>query len=219
MTEAEWLASDDLEAMLEALRLGGNVTWTKAGRRKLRLLACCYARRLWGAMEDERSRRAVETAERFVDGAAAKSALIAAYEETVDCGHGMADLAARSAVVAEALAAAREAAHCFAWSEGRAGLARRRKQLGPVVREVFGYPFRSVFIDPAWQTPTVTGLASVAYEERALPSGELEAARLAVLADALEDAGCDNTDLVGHLRAPGPHVRGCWAIDLLLGKE
>jgi hypothetical protein len=52
-----------------------------------------------------------------------------------------------------------------------------------------------------------------------MPSGHLDPARLAVLADALEDAGCADADLLGHLRGPGPHIRGCWAVDLLLGKE
>jgi hypothetical protein len=64
----------------------------------------------------------------------------------------------------------------------------------------------------------VTPLASVAYEDRALPSGELDPARLSVLADALEDAGCTDPDLLGHLRSAGPHVRGCWVVDLILGK-
>jgi hypothetical protein len=64
----------------------------------------------------------------------------------------------------------------------------------------------------------VTGLAPAAYEERALPSGELDPARLAVLADALEDTGCADSEVLGHLRGPGPHVRGCWALDLILGK-
>ena len=61
--------------------------------------------------------------------------------------------------------------------------------------------------------------AQAAYEERELPSGHLSPTRLAVLADALEEAGCRDADLLAHLRAPGPHVRGCWALDLLLGKE
>jgi hypothetical protein len=65
----------------------------------------------------------------------------------------------------------------------------------------------------------VVALAQAAYDEREQPSGRLDVARLAVLADALEDAGCDQPDLLGHLRGPGPHVRGCWAVDLLLGKE
>jgi hypothetical protein len=59
-------------------------------------------------------------------------------------------------------------------------------------------------------------LAQVAYDERNLPSWELDPARLA---DALEEAGCADADILSHLRGPGPHVRGCWAVDLLLGKE
>jgi hypothetical protein len=88
-----------------------------------------------------------------------------------------------------------------------------------LVRELFGNPFFPVTILPAWLTPTVTRLAAVAYEERALPSGELDPVRLAVLADALEDAGCADADILTHLRSAGPHVRGCWALDLILGKE
>ena len=56
-------------------------------------------------------------------------------------------------------------------------------------------------------------------EGRALPSGTLEPERLALLADALEDAGCDSAEVLGHLRGPGPHVRGCWALDLCLGRD
>jgi hypothetical protein len=57
------------------------------------------------------------------------------------------------------------------------------------------------------------------YEERQMPAGTLDNARLAVLADALEEAGCSDADLIGHLRGPGPHVRGCWPVDLCLGKS
>jgi hypothetical protein len=64
----------------------------------------------------------------------------------------------------------------------------------------------------------VPQLALAAYEERRLPKGTLDPARLAVLADALEDAICSDADLLGHLRGPVPHVRGCWAVDLSLGK-
>jgi hypothetical protein len=52
-----------------------------------------------------------------------------------------------------------------------------------------------------------------------LPSSELDTARLTVLADALEEAGCGDGEMLGHLRSAGPHVRGCWALDLVLGKE
>jgi hypothetical protein len=65
----------------------------------------------------------------------------------------------------------------------------------------------------------VTSLATAAYDERILPSGELDPARLAVLSDALEEAGCDDPDILNHLRSSGPHVRGCWAVDLILGNS
>jgi hypothetical protein len=88
-----------------------------------------------------------------------------------------------------------------------------------LVRDVFGNPFRPATCDPAWRTPDVLDLAQAAYEERHLPAGTLDAARLAVLADALEEAGCSNADILDHLRQPSEHVRGCWAVDALLGKE
>lgn len=97
-----------------------------------------------------------------------------------------------------------------------------------------------------WLTPTVLSLATAAYEHRT-PQGHLDPARLTVLADALEEAGCsqqcescggsrlghDNNgmcgdcegsgwvehDIITHLRSPGPHVRGCWSLDLVLGKK
>jgi hypothetical protein len=65
----------------------------------------------------------------------------------------------------------------------------------------------------------VLALAQATYDGRTLPAGTLEPDRLAVLADALEDAGCTDAAILGHLRGPGPHVRGCWALDLILGKS
>jgi predicted DNA-binding WGR domain protein len=74
-------------------------------------------------------------------------------------------------------------------------------------------------LDAKLRSRDVLALAQAAYEERIMPSGELDPARLAVLSDALEEAGCDNPDILAHLRSLGPHVRGCWVVDLLLGKE
>jgi hypothetical protein len=93
-----------------------------------------------------------------------------------------------------------------------------------LVRCIFGLlPFRPFPpTDPAWlawNDGTVTRLAAAAYQERAMPSGQLDPTRLAVLADALEEAGCTEADLLGHLRGPGPHVRGCWVVDVVLGRS
>ena len=84
-----------------------------------------------------------------------------------------------------------------------------------LLKELFGNPFAPAALDPACVTPTVTSLATAAYEARGLPSGELDPDRLAVLSDALEEARCDDADILNHLRSPGPHVRGCWALDLV----
>lgn len=88
-----------------------------------------------------------------------------------------------------------------------------------LLREIVNNPFRPISLDPTWRTPSVLALVQAAYEGRSLPAGTLELDRLAVLADALEDAGCDNADILQHCRSEGPHVRGCWAVDLILGKS
>ena len=88
-----------------------------------------------------------------------------------------------------------------------------------VLRDIFGNPFRPVTFNAAWRTSTVTNLAQAIYDDRLLPSGLFDNQRLGVLADALEEAGCDNADILGHLRGGGEHVRGCHVIDLILGKE
>jgi hypothetical protein len=91
-----------------------------------------------------------------------------------------------------------------------------------ILRCIFGNPFGSVSISPSvltWNDAIVVRLAQTAYEERYLPEGTLDNVRLAILADALEEAGCTNADILNHCRQPGEHVRGCWVIDLILGKE
>jgi hypothetical protein len=103
-----------------------------------------------------------------------------------------------------------------------AALVLEKKEQADLARDIFGNPFRAPpAINPAWLTwndGLVQKLAQAAYEERVLPAGHLDPARLAVLADALEDAGCTDADLLEHLRGPRRHVRGCWAIDHLTGK-
>jgi hypothetical protein len=106
-----------------------------------------------------------------------------------------------------------------AWN---AAVASEKAAQAVLLRDVFGALFHPVPIDPAWlawNDGTVVKLAQAAYEHRDLPSGHLDTTRLGILADALEEAGCSAPDILGHLRGPGPHVRGCWAVDLLLGKE
>jgi hypothetical protein len=81
-----------------------------------------------------------------------------------------------------------------------------------LLRDVIGNPFRPVALDPRWLTSTVVALAAGIYADRAFD-------RLPILADALEDAGCDSADILAHCRSDGPHARGCWVVDLVLGKS
>ncbi len=82
-----------------------------------------------------------------------------------------------------------------------------------LMREIFVNPFRPVTLDPAWRTDTALILARQMYESR-------EFGTAPILADALQDAGCDSDDLLNHLRdTSATHVRGCWALDMVLGKE
>src|ERR687897_172280 len=80
-----------------------------------------------------------------------------------------------------------------------------------LVRDIVGNPFRPAAFDPAWRTATALSLASQMYESR-------DFGAMPILADALQDAGCDNDDILSHCRGPGPHVRGCWVVDLVLCK-
>jgi hypothetical protein len=84
-----------------------------------------------------------------------------------------------------------------------------REEMALLITDVFGNPFRPVTCSPAWQTPTATALAQAIYEERGFTD-------LPILGDALEEAGCDNAEMLAHCRQTGPHVRGCWVLDALL---
>jgi hypothetical protein len=190
----------------------------KDSPRKVRLLACAHYREKWEAFTDERLRTAIEVAERYADGQATPDELAAARA------------AAWAIVIAEPwgkLCSAACSAHVATKSDETmpdcVGLfIVTRIVQHPFLRDILTTPSHPRAVDPAWlswQDGLVRRLAEAAYQKRYMPSGTLDPARLAVLADALEEAGCDNADILGHLRGPGPHVRGCWPVDLLLGKS
>ncbi len=237
MTEQEWLGGTNVERMLSFLgdwcqdECGGNtrqenpVDGSDAFSRKARLFACACCRRVWPLIAGERSREAVEVAEWFADGGASCLDRVAAEAAAARADRGgrwgtdgrlEAATAALVAVGAEA-SNLQNIAVMLRSAVGPRKAAERAAQAA-LVRDIFGNPFRPVAVDPAWRTVSVMRLARTAYDERDLPSGHLAPARLAVLGDALEEVGCDSPALLGHLRASGPHVRGCWAVDLLLGK-
>ena len=208
MTEANWLACADPQKMLAFLR-------GKASERKLRLFAAACCRRSWPLLTDARSRKAVEVAERYADGMVNERGLRFAFSCAADA---FAYAASAHTADAQAAAGAANAAHPEAGYYARY-VTPRKEHPGPL-RDLFGpLPFRPVTVSPGWQTPQVVAQAQAAYDERELPAGTLDPTRLAVLADALEEAGCTDQTVLEHLRGAGPHVRGCWAVDLLLGKE
>jgi hypothetical protein len=203
MTENEWLNCTEPKPMLELLR-------GKASERRLRLFACACCRTFWSFLPDLRSREAVEAAERYADGVIKRPELQRAS--------GRASNATLSRRARFAMMTTSVPLLDLLGVERVTDLIADKAALW-FIRDIFSNSFRPVTIHPDCLTPTVTDLAIAAYEERSLPSGELDTTRLAILADALEESGCDNADILTHLRGPGPHVRGCWVVDLLLAKK
>src|SRR5262249_12056836 len=208
--EAEWLALKKPRPMLEFLE-------GKASDRKLRLFACAYARRNWHLLSAV-SRKAVDVAERYAEGkvneaerdAVAALALAEASEGHADAMAAFAATEAWYSLYYTAWSAACttcDADACEWYVEQGIEMPH-----GSYLRDIFGNPFRPVTFDPAWRTATVTSLAQAIYDERVFD-------RMPILADALEDAGCTSADILGHCRGGGEHVRGCWVVDLVLGKE
>jgi hypothetical protein len=217
MTEAEWLACDDPDAMLTFLH-------RRATGRKLRLFACACCRRLWHLLRDERSRRAVEAAERCADGGFPLEQLPAVYEAASAAAErfpaGTISFAAARAA-ADAVRSYPQtgrgflvrAARAAAGAAAAAAPAERPAQAA-LLRDLFA-PFRPAALAP----PALVGRGETAAElARAIYTGR-RFGDLPVLADALEEAGCTDAELLGHLRGPGPHARGCWALDFLTGRE
>jgi hypothetical protein len=102
-----------------------------------------------------------------------------------------------------------------AWTSAMSAWSHERAAQSSLLRDIFGNPFRPVSLDPAWRTWHYGLLVSMArqmYDSR-------DFSDMAVLADAIEEAGCTNQDILAHCRSGGEHVRGCWVIDALLGKE
>ncbi len=259
MDEAEWAAGDDPGKLLRRARF-------RSSARKSRLFATACCRLVWRLLLDERSRKAVEVAERHADGAATDEELGTAAHAAHAARDLMFAAVGKSGSCLEWAAAYSADANPFRGAKNVSWMAQRprvqeirREQpdgshryrlvpcsitpsIGPLspdgqwvvsirnevestgadnprqaalIRCIFGNPFRPVSRDPAWLSADVKALAHAAYDNRRLPGGELEAPQLLILADALEEAGCTEATLLDHLRVPAPHVRGCWAVDLL----
>jgi hypothetical protein len=242
MTEAEWLEADNLDPLVaflerEVVTLVDRVPsehreavrhhlLTLTSERKRRLLACAVARGVWPLLIDERSRIAVEVAERFADGRADDGELAAAVADAIRARDEvqMARSAARAATAAVMVARfeirLREASEVCAVAATMGSLwpmlAEAKRWQAAQVRDIFGNPFRPPpAIDPSWlgwNDGAVISLARAIYEESRFEDTP-------VLADALEEAGCRDEEVLGHLRGPGQHAKGCFLIDLLKGRN
>jgi hypothetical protein len=201
--------------------------------RKDRLFACGCVRQVWDLLAHPASRAAVEVAERAADGEATAHELGAAgraARAVVRAGRRANPTPTHWAAEAAAWATARrpaDAAREAGWFAYRAVVGSRRlrrsldrhavaRAIRPWREEIFPFPdppaLPAVAADwLGWGSGTVRLLACGIYD-----SGAFD--RLPILADALEDAGCADPDILAHCRSPGPHVRGCWVVDLLLGK-
>jgi hypothetical protein len=217
MTEAEWLATDDWLSMFRAL---GDVDRS----RKLRLWCVGWARLLLSLAEGPEGHSTFENVEGFFT-----QSLIEAYKHEADAGEKLADGLITRRAIHGYKAKSGGPYNVFHFPLGISRLTvdaisgsltdftdefktPSSAQLAALHREIFGNPFRPATIDPWWCTSTVTELAKGIYSEKTFHL-------MPILADALQDAGCGNADILNHCRQPGQHVKGCWLVDLLLGKK
>jgi hypothetical protein len=222
MTESEWLTATDPRLMLESMR-------GDAVDRLLRLFVCACYRRAHGTFHDDVPFPAeLELAEQFAERQLTKSDLLSAGYWLGALGgyslagvlnsleHCLVELDGQSAAEGAATLMTNFAS-LFAEGSGAADTVRsaaanaEMRHSATLLRCIFGNPFRPVTFSDSWRYETAVALATNIYAERAFD-------RLPILADALEDAGCDDADVLNHLRGPGPHARGCWVVDGVLGK-
>jgi len=188
----------------------------RISKRKRRLYVCGCCRLIWDRLTDPRCRDAVLLAERFADGKATRSQLVDAERRArvvADSRTGFFQNAAW-----EVVAASNDWDFAIWRLFPRYGICTGDRQLGAratlLFRDIIGNPFRIVFVLQEWldwNDRTAIKIAQTIYEERAFD-------RMPILADALEEAGCTSADILDHCRQPGEHTRGCWLVDLLLGK-
>jgi hypothetical protein len=225
MTETEWLACTNPFQMLRALR-------RKASPRKRRLFAVACCRRIWHLL-DATLQQTIREAERLANLPARRedwtecrrpAIAWAKQQRRVGSEPGLAYFAVLGAADADTRNAVTEAASQTmralllasaqdADARLRIFLAERQTQ-ADLLRDIF-WPFEMPIVEPAWlawNAGAVAHLAQAIYEEGRWQD-------LPILADALEEAGCTDAAILDHLRSPGPHVRGCWALDLALVKK
>jgi hypothetical protein len=237
MTEAEWLAIADPALMLAFVE-------KKFSKRKLRLFACGCCFRMWDEKPESLPFRAITYGEHWAEkgvfngpeGQAIWDAIMQFQEEDMHAGNHLRAiklLYCLTCLGEDPLFLFRRRTSASIW--GRLiQLPRRIFRLSsrpqpirddpddprtalmeswpPIIRCIFGNPFRPVTFEAEWRTTTAVQIAKGMYDSR-------DFAAMPILADALQDGGCESATILDHCRGGGPHVRGCWVVDLVLGKE
>ena len=227
MDETEWLRGAAPVRMLQFLQ-------DRVSERKLQLFAVACCRAVWEVFRDDTSRTAILVAERYAEGLASEEERSAARSACVHRAAAWACANRRNVAKAAELCLThiKDDAVGLLRAQAVSGplaeeltLARARGPLTPhrtlhcwqdfqrkLLRDVAGNPFRPVCVDPRWRTPDVLAMARAIYHEETFE-------RFPYLWDALEEAGCDDPLIRRHLTEPALHVRGCWLVDLLLGRH
>lgn len=240
MTESEWLAGADAYSLLEHVR-------GQASDRQLRLFACACMRRIWHLLPVDASRRCVEVTELYADGVVGErdltdsihTSMQACEEErhrrqTTGGTWTMAESYALNAVsrvhrrhsweptighsasawAADEMAKGRSLPARMDRPEAQLDRLRKAEtaRQTSLLRDIVGNPFRPVGFDLAWRTADAVAIARRIYDTQ-------DFGPMPILSDALMDAGCDSKEILAHCRTDEPHVRGCFVVDLVLGKE
>jgi hypothetical protein len=212
MTEEEWLTCDDPRPFWYFFQ-----GYPPKRTRKYILHACACLRLVWGRLVDIRYRQAVEIAERHADSQCKLKERHRAHINATDVPRGefgtpeyeLGFLVAR--IVQKDMDASWFLSFAQLISNATDSLI--TKQALALVRDIFGNPFRPVSFSPDWHSTDAVAIARTMYESR-------DFGAMPILADALQDAGCENEDILSHCRdTRQTHVRGCWVVDLVLGKE
>jgi hypothetical protein len=223
VTEEEWLACTELERLISYLKEANG----KQLDRKARLFACACARQAWGRLHAQ-GQKAVEVAERFADGLATAEELTSIRNVGMDAwSNASLDW---SVMVCNGLAVSLENGFSGALyaakhtpealiplgspnrKQAKAGA---RRAIHTFFIDIFGNPFRSVTVSSAclsWHDGLIVSMARQMYDHRDFTD-------MPILADALEEAGCTDQEILAHCRLEGEHVRGCWVVDLVMGKS
>jgi hypothetical protein len=209
MIEQKWLTTDDYTEMMRFLG-------ERMSKRKRLLFGCATARLVWHRLRKRCNRQAIEITERHADDLATRKEMAAAYQNLKwePAMWSEWHIVALTDGLPYRDPSAEEMARLQTTTEERLPLATRTMQWADALRDLVHNPFRPLRFDPAWRTTNdraVLHLAQTIYDERRWED-------LPLLADALEDAGCNESEVLVHCRQPGSHFRGCWLVDLVLGR-